>query len=105
MDSDYILDINEPFGKLAYINECAKNDCVPKYEIVDNPFIKTKYQEKENVLEKSKLDMINYTEEKDSILVNDISSIADKKNSLRKTNMIFNRNLNMSNLINKIFSN
>jgi len=91
------LDINEPFGKLAYINECAKNDTVPKYEIVDNPFKKSKYNEKENFLERSKLDIINYTEDKDSILINDLSILGDKKSTLRKTHMIFNRNLNLSN--------
>ncbi len=90
------MDINEPFGKLAYINECAKNDCVPKYEIVDNPFIKSNYYERENILEKSKLDMINYAEDKDSILVNESSFGGDKKSSFRKTNIIFNRNVNIS---------
>lgn len=87
------MDINEPFGKLAYIIECAKNDIIPKYEIVDNPFSNVKREEKENNLERSKLDVINYAEKKNSSVCKESTYIFDKKNSLRKTNMILIRNL------------
>lgn len=88
-------------GKLAYINECIKNETIPAYEVIDNPFVKNDFLEKEFSLEKSKLDIINYAEDKDSILLNETLNFGDKKNSLRKTNMLFGKN-NLNSSIIKI---
>ena len=31
------MDLTEPIGKFAYINECIKNNKVAEYRIIDNP--------------------------------------------------------------------
>jgi hypothetical protein len=85
--SDFILDLNEPLGKLAYINECMKNKNIPHYIVIDNPFSKSN-EEKEFSLDKSKFDMIHYTQDKDTFNTNE--SIIREKNyslsSMRKSN-------------------
>jgi hypothetical protein len=37
--NDYVINLDEPIGKFAYINECIKNNLIPEYWIIDNPFL------------------------------------------------------------------
>lgn len=47
--NDFVLDLSEPVGKFAYINECIINNKSPEYWIIDNPFP----DENENSLDKT----------------------------------------------------
>lgn len=38
--NDYIIDLQEPLGKFAYIRDCIKANRPPEYWVVDNPFSK-----------------------------------------------------------------
>lgn len=78
-------------GKLAYINECMKNKNIPHYIVIDNPFTKLN-EMKEFSLDKSKMDMIQYTQDKDISNLNE-SLMRDKNYSLRKNNLTISKNL------------
>jgi hypothetical protein len=78
--NDFIINQDEPIGKFAYINECIKNNYIPEYWIIDNPFVSFNYGSIFLSMEDtSRLTMFN----------NDHSKIEVTQSNLYKKNSIF----------------
>lgn len=66
---------------MSYINECIKNEIIPCYEIIDDPFLKLNQQDNKTNTEKSIKFFDNEIEEKLNIINKDFIQENLKKNS------------------------
>jgi hypothetical protein len=98
--NDYILDLFDPLGKFTYVRDCIRENRVPEYWIIDDPFVQDRQPRNTHINNKTINEDNNESHFK-KLNTTSIFSMQTNTNNMEEKSWIkaFNVNQNESNML------